>query len=303
MALRLLSLILPLVLLSPPVVAKVRFLELYTGLPNYEQTRPFAGKDKKAHAALSDLLGKARASGRSCPAGRANGPDDWSLDLQTNVCERDLFDEFRRVVTGLAPALNPNKLTVWLVDLDHDRTPEVLVGYVDFSSEKLARYPYLSLWWLKPAGQLHTAVYAGPFLHGDLQAVVPFGPTQNLDVVFVSHQSCLECEPVVFLTPIDFTARGDAKPYEFTYSEDHKKFSPTIEYELPGMGHTVDANVETRVPPVTPQGPHLLQLFNMEKGDDEWWEFTCADYRCDYKMYLKQPPPPFLKLWSMASKL
>ena len=81
---------------------------------------------------------------------------------------------------------------------------------------------------------------------------------------------------------------------------------PTIEYALPGHGHTIDAKVETRSLPASAKGPHLLQSFTMEQGEnrpDEWWTFTCKDFRCDYQMYAGQPPADFKKLWDKGRKL
>jgi hypothetical protein len=52
----------------------------------------------------------------------------------------------------------------------------------------------------------------------------------------------------------------------FTYDSDHKDYDETIEYELPGMGHSVEANVETRVPKsVTASVPDLIQVFRYSK--------------------------------------
>jgi hypothetical protein len=36
---------------------------------------------------------------------------------------------------------------------------------------------------------------------------------------------------------------------------------------------------------------------------DEWWTFTCKDFRCDYQMYAGQPPADFKKLWDKGRKL
>src|SRR5439155_23711767 len=90
------------------------------------------------------------------------------------------------------------------------------------------------------------------------------------------------------------------------YAKAHDGFDSTIEYALTGQGHTIDAKVETRSLPASAKGPHLLQSFTMEQGEnrpDEWWTFTCKDFRCDYQMYAGQPPADFKKLWDKGRKL
>ena len=52
----------------------------------------------------------------------------------------------------------------------------------------------------------------------------------------MKHDSYIECEPINYLTALDFDAGADARAYEFTYNEKHEGFNPTIEYELPGNG-------------------------------------------------------------------
>jgi hypothetical protein len=179
------------------------------------------------------------------------------------------------------------------------------VGHLDLSSELTVPYPFLNLWRLKIEADTYSVRHAGPFLSGRIRAVRDFGESVSRKVVFVQHVSCIECESTVYLTPIDFEAAKDARPYEFTYSEKHDSFDATLEYSLPGMGHTVDATVETRLIPPSAGGPHLLQHFHMlEKGTpDEWWTFTCKQYRCDYTLDKKSASPGFLLLWADARKL
>ena len=119
----------------------------------------------------------------------------------------------------------------------------------------------------------------------------------------MKHASCIECEPTLYLTALDFDAGDDTRAYNFTYNENHEGFNPTIQYDLPGMGHSVDAKVETRILPPSDNGPHLLQFFDMEEGPGEWWSFTCINYRCDYQMQLNKPTDDFIRLWNKAKKL
>ena len=121
----------------------------------------------------------------------------------------------------------------------------------------------------------------------------------------MQHVSSIECEPTTYITPIDFEAEGDAKPYEFTCADKHDSFDATLEYALPGMGHSVDASVETRLLPPSSDGPHVLQFFHMLEKDqaDEWWTFTCKGYPRDYTLEKSAASPAFLHLWGQARKL
>lgn len=124
----------------------------------------------------------------------------------------------------------------------------MIVGYIDISKDD-SKYPFQSLWRLNLVQGLYKAYYAGPFLNGTLHAIRPFGNTSNKKTVFVKHASCIECEPAIYLTALVFDAGNDARACEFAYNVKHEGFNPTIEYELPGMGHTVDAKVETLLLP------------------------------------------------------
>ena len=158
---------------------------------------------------------------------------------------------------------------------------------------------------MKKDGKTYRAVHVGPFLEGRLHVIKSFGPFRKDKTVFVKFSSCTECEPIVYLLAVNFGASKDGSPFEFTYSEDHKSWSPTIEYELPGMGHTVDADVETRIPPSDGSlGPHLIQKFTMKKdGTTEWWFFTCRGLKCDYKMTTGKLPELYKSHWDKGEKL
>ena len=144
-------------------------------------------------------------------------------------------------------------------------------------------------------------------MNGTIYNIRPFGTSNESKVIFVQHFSCIECEPTVYLTAVAFdSAAASANAFEFTYATSHDGFDATIEYALPGQGHSIDAKVETRTLPPSMKGPHLLQHFTMEEGQsgpDEWWAFTCKEYRCDYQMYTKEPPPDFRKLWGKGKRL
>ena len=100
----------------------------------------------------------------------------------------------------------------------------------------------------------------------------------------------------------DFLPRPNGAAFEFTYDGDHQTFKPRIEYVLPGMGHSVDAKVETRALPATAAGPHLMQQFRLEDGKAEWWVFRCEKFKCDYEMY-DELPGKYRQTWQRGRKL
>lgn len=295
--------------------AKIRYAvdEAYNSLPNYDKNTPFTKTDKTQHSKLEQALAHTKPSDKECKAGSVlvweapiypgdTSGKDWRVDLSTNICDSKKLVNLKKLLVGLAPTLSIDNMTAWLYDIDGDGKNDLIVGYIDVSKDQ-SKYPYLSLWRLKLEQGLYKPYYAGPFLNGTFHAIRPFASKSKNNTVFVKHASCIECEPTIFLTALDFNAGSDVRAYEFTYNEKHEGFNPTMEYELPGMGHTVDAKVETRTLPPSNTGPHLLQFFDMEEGPDEWWAFTCKNYKCDYQLYENAAPGNFKKLWDKARRL
>jgi hypothetical protein len=306
-------LIVPFLIFLVPIKADAfHFTELYKNLPDYEKNPPFTIEDKMLHAELRKSLSNISPYTKQCRAGSVlvwKAPiignergKDWRIDLWTNVCDLKKYKIVKGLIANLTLSLSPDNVTFWITDLDGDHEPDLIVGYIDISKGEL-KYPYLSLWRFKYSDGAYKALYAGPFLNGTFHAVRGFGTNPSKKAVFVKHLSCIECEPIVYLTAIDFEASDDAHAYEFTYSEKHEGFDPIIEYGLPGMGHTVDAEVETRPLPPSESGPHLLQFFDVEGGPKEWWAFTCKEYKCDYQLYKNEAPPNFRSLWKKAKRI
>ncbi len=298
-----------------PVDAEIRYAVqvALNSLPNYDKNTPFTEIDKAQHAELKQAIPEVKASNKDCKAGSvlvqkaplypgdASGRD-WRVDLSSNICDVVKLNNIRRLVVNLAPTLSIDNVTAWLFDVDGDQKKDLIVGYIDVSRDE-SKYPYLSLWRLKLERGVYKAYYAGPFLNGTIHAAHRFGNKPTKQTIFVKHASCIECEPTIFLTALDFDGGSDVRVYEFSYDEKHERYDSTIEYELPGMGHTVDAKVETRVLPPSETGPHLLQFFDMEEGPDEWWVFTCKDYKCDFQLYKSIAPNNFKQLWNKAKRL
>ena len=280
----------------------VRYKSYYKDLPDYEHSNLFTSSVPIAVAELRGALQAAPAESRTCQRGTVNGTVA-AHTLKSNVCEKVAYSKIASALAKLAPSLDPSRMTFRKVDLNKDGQPEVLVEYVDLVGDENVKDPYLSLWLVTLSDTRVSAIPAGPFLVGNLLATLPFGQRDHYTMVFVRHLSCTECHPWIYVTVVDFSRAPKGDAFRFTYSEDHKSFEPKIEYSLPGAGHSVDADVETRVMKPSEKGPHLLQRFALRDGNTEWWAFTCKDLQCDFDMSVGTVPPKFRPLWNAGKKL
>ena len=273
------------------------------GLPDYVHKSPF-----KANASVAEMLSRQLSlvvtSPKPCKVGDVAVADLGKTPLFTNICDKAQSDSLRKVISELAPDLTIATTTVWKAALGLGGEGDILVAHVDISTDENFHYPYLSLWRLGFKDGRVDAEFGGSFLAGEIQTIRPFGHEDRTNKVFVKHLSCIECEPWVYLTIVDFS-REKAIPVRFTYSEDHKDYDDTIEYELPGMGHSVDAKVETRIPQ-TESDPlvDMIQTFRYtEEKKTEWWLFSCKNGQCDYRMFTGALPQEYRSSWASADKL
>jgi len=287
--------------------SKIIFKQYYGGLPDYEKNSPFNILDTHPdlHNELRKILLQTRVSDRECKSGSINVPGLSSYELRSNICNKSDYERIKKIIGKLAPSLDEKKLTFWIYNIDKNNEPDLIVGFIDLSGDERVQDPYLSLWLLKNDKSKYHVVYAGPFLYGELQNVMFFGPDKNNKMIFIKHQSCTECEPWIYVTIVDFLKKSNGDVFTFTYSENHKEYNPTIEYILPGMGHSVDAEVETRIPvQIDKNGPHLIQHYVMEDKTEEWWVFTCKERKCDYEFFKKSLlPEKYWVLWQKSKKL
>jgi hypothetical protein len=273
------------------------------GLPDYVHKSPF-----KANGSVTEMLERqldvAVASPKPCKEGEVVVADLGKTPLFTNICDKSQSDAIRKLIPKLAPDLTFATTTAWKAATGPSGEDSLLVTHLDMSTTESFHYPYLSLWRITfKDGRVDTQ-FGGSFLAGEIHAIRPFGHEDKRNKVFVKHLSCLECEPWVYLTIVDFSKEA-AKPIGFTYAEDHKGFDDTIEYELPGMGHSVDAKVETRIPSSkVGRGADLIQRFSYtEEKKTEWWVFSCKDGQCDYRMFDGSLPQEYRSSWASANKL
>jgi hypothetical protein len=282
----------------------VIYFEPNRGLPDYPRKSPFT-----ANLSISETLWRqlteATASPAQCKVDEVEVPELGKTPLFSNLCDRAQSDALRKLVAELAPDLTFATTAVWKVAVTPNGESEPLITHVDISTDEHFHYPYLSIWRLElKNGQLN-AHFGGSFLSGQIHAIRPFGHENNAKKVFVKHLSCIECEPWVYLSVLDFSQQS-SRSLKFTYDLDHKDYDETIEYKLPGMGHSVDANVETRVPKKgdAVSLPDLMQVFRYtEEKKVEWWMFSCERGQCDYQMFNGVLPEKYRRLWALADKL
>lgn len=272
------------------------FKPYYEGLPDLDAHPPFAFLTSAEAETLRSLSRKARGDS-GCPKPAVSPKDVRELCGNT---QRALSDHLRTLSRGLPPGEFSH---TFLADLDLDGADDLLVQYDVEPKGETDRYAaFFAFVWTPGGYQVRSASW---FLEGALHAVAPFGPTPAKKV-FLRLLSCTECEPWVYLTVCDLTVGPSGVGFEFTYNEDGKdEYEPRIEYELPGMGHSIDAKVETRVPTDTgTRGPHLLQYYDVEDGEDEWWSFTCSGAKCTPTVIKgKGPPKAWRDHWRLARPL
>lgn len=279
------------------------YFEPNRGLPDYLHKSPFAAALNNSGSFMR-RLDEATVSPAPCKVGAVDVPDLGQMPLFSNLCDKAQSDALRKLVAELAPDMTFATTAVWKAAVTPKGGAEPIIAHVDISTDDHFHYPYLSIWRLEIKNAQLIAQFAGSFLSGQIHAIRPFGHENQANKVFVKHLSCLECEPWVYLSVLDFSQQS-ARSLEFTYDPDHKDYEETIEYELPGMGHSVEADVETRIPKGdTSSVPDLIQVFRYrEEKKTEWWLFSCQHGQCDYQLFNGALPGRYRGSWASADKL
>jgi hypothetical protein len=267
-----------------------------TGLPDLDKNPPFSSHSPAQAQELWELASKGKRIARSRSKGQSEAAGAREICGVT-------AQKGRKQLKGMAHGLPKGGFTcLWAVDLDGDGKPELLAEYDAVTPEAGDRYAaFFSFRWRDTDIETTSASW---FLEGSLHAVQAFGPTRTKKV-FVRHLSCTECEPWVYLTALDFLVPPNGSAFQFRYDlEDEESWGSGIEYVLPGMGHSIESKVETRLPyPRNPSSPHLLQYFQVEEGVDEWWSFSCRQLKCKPTLSAGKPPESFLSAWRTAKPL
>ena len=278
---------------APEAPSGLRFKAYYEDLPDLDKALPFAGKTAADTDALRTLISRERRLQMPCPA--AVGA--------VEMCG-EAAKEAHRLLNAMAHGLPLGKFSkLWLADLDGDNVDELIAQYDTAANTSSDRYAAFFIFHWKATQCVVTS--ASWFLEGSLHAIADFGPTTTKKA-FLRFASCTECHPWIYLLAFDPLVRPFGAAFDLSYDvhEAEDSWNPQIEYELPGMGHSIDAEVETRLPErPAPGGPHLLQYFKVEGGEDEWWSFTCMDQKCRPRVFKGTPPQPLLEQWKKAKRL
>ena len=172
--------------------------------------------------------------------------------------------------------------------------------FVFISSIDKEDHPYMVIYQFNfPLDNVVTQFY-GPFLNGVYHRI---NKVNDNDTLFIKYDSCMECHPWVYLQAIQFSAEKNiGVPLHFNYQLGEPYWSPRMEYELPGMGHSVGGTVETRV---TRTGPFsIIQKFSLYKDDKiEWWGFDCKSFRCKTDIRKNDLPKDWGNGWKTGKKI
>ena len=270
------------------------------------KSKPFSGRDLSKDRQLRSTL----TASKTRNVHRSKKVDQY-FSFRTNL-DSESSSKVKEIVCGMVPALKQGNLAFWKTDLEADGEPELIVEYdlpyrddpsIDFD------YHYLNVVVFRWNSENYDSYYAGPFLFGEIHDVTRFGSFAEKALI-IRHQSCFECEPLIYLSVfcLDKVAR-DLVPFEFDYSKDHTGHDITIEYSLPGMGHSIDASTDTRIPDDHGLGsPSLIQHYIMlncgakSHEPDEWWVFKCNGFRCDCEM-TDELPSKYTVAWTKAHRL
>jgi hypothetical protein len=284
--------------LPPRVTPGVRFKEYYQGLPDLDKDPPFAKQTPEQAAALRALVLRQQHKPEPCPTDQTPVPGPQEICGAAAAAAR-------AILQAMSHGLNAQHFShVWLADFDAGTERDLLVQYDKTTSEGPGPDRYAAFFFFQWEGQTYGVTAAAWFLEGSLHAVRPFGPSGSRKA-FLRFLSCTECHAWVYVTVLDPLVPPVGAAFEFSYNGGvPDSWGPEIEYELPGMGHSIEAKVETRLPErPTALGPHLLQHFAVEDGEDEWWSFTCRDLRCSPDVVKGKPPQSFLAHWKRAKRL
>ena len=229
-----------------------------------------------------------------------SNPCDISLkgihvSRKDNKCNQSESDSLGLFIKTKAPWIDISHLAYLKKIINEIPTLFIFISSIDKEQhEYMALYQFTFL-----PNEISTQFY-GPFLNGNYQAV---SKINGKDTLFIRHVSCAECHPWVYLEAIQFLSdKNTGVPLHFNYSFGEPSWSPYLEYELPGHGHSVEALVETRI---TSTGPYsIIQKFSLNKGTKtEWWGFNCDNFRCKTDLRKGDLPKDWVKEWKTGEPI
>jgi hypothetical protein len=285
-----------LLLVQGAVAGAVHFKELYVGLPDLSAQPVLADLGREKSARLRVLAAEARSEQACEPPTVADGV--------VAICG-DRADEASAILRSQVPTSRAGRLShLWSLRSKTHRVDTIVAEYDVEIGE--VRDRYTAFFVLRWQDSCYRVSFTDWFLEGSLQAVRTFGPSRRRNL-FVRFSSCTECCAWTYVAAVDLDGPPGTRParYRFSYASGTPgTFQPELEYVLPGRGHSIEAKVETRLPPrPAPNGIHVLQYFDLEDGADEWWAFRCKGWDCHPEVHVGEPPADFATAWKSASPL
>jgi len=290
-------------------------VDVYSGLPPYGQLFSLIQAPRTRQQELTDAIRHASISREGCATVAPLKDYEYS-DLHGNICNEADRATLTSLLTQATPFLDPTRLAFYKDDLDGDGAPDLLVGYVAIS--RTFPDPFFAFYFISFKHEQLVIRLNGPYLNGRWHAFAPFGPAPKGKTVFVRYQSCTSCHFGLYLETVNFQMSETGAPFLFgAYRSDKQKqkdirsFRSSIEYTLPGRGHSVDAEVETKIINRShPRNPSIIQKFTILKeeelkptGEVEWWLFSCQELQCPSNPILGKLPVAYAKLWKQGQKL
>tara|TARA_B100001245_G_scaffold222153_1_gene194052 strand:+ start:488 stop:1648 length:1161 start_codon:yes stop_codon:yes gene_type:complete len=236
-----------------------------------------------------------------------SNPCDISLkgthvSLKDNQCNQSESDSLGSFIKAKAPWIDISHLAYSKKRINGRPTLFVFMSSIDKED-----HPYMVIYQFTfPLDDIFIQFY-GPFLNGDYHGI---NKVNGNDTLFIKYESCMECHPWVYLQAIQFFSELPASislknigvPLHFNYSFGEPSWSPRMEYELPGMGHSVEGSVETRIARTGPFS--IIQKFTLSDGPKtEWWGFNCASFRCKTNLRKGDLPKDWIKGWRTGESM
>jgi hypothetical protein len=221
--------------------------------------------------------------------------NDKHVSLKGNKCNQPAADHLGLFIKTKVPWFEKSPLAYFKKRINEIPTLFIFTSSIDVEGDE-----YMALYQFTILRDDIAIQFYGPFLNGNYHAVTKIN---DKDTLFIKYQSCTECHPWVFMRAMQFNSQKNiGVPVHFNYSLGEPSWSPRMEYELPGRGHSVGALVETRV---TSAGPFsIIQKFSLTKGNKiEWWGFKCTTFRCKTDIRKGDLPKDWVKGWETGKNL
>lgn len=275
-------------------------------LPKLEKNIPFTITNE-AFEGLVETINKAESGSI-----RGGSNHDEKFRLSSNFKKNDL-EKIRSYFARKLKLDTRYEYSFWKIKRSTDGPNDLIVGAVflrtigtDAAGEVFSD-PYSYFWYLKQERDSYTVLSIDHVLKGDIVSTSRMQGRKNT-AFYIRSQSCTECHPWIYLAAFALEeSRPELMQWKFSYSNEKKKmdYVSELEYELPGLGHSVEAKVETRVIEQSfGTEPRIVQRFyEMDDGGEEWWDFKCVADKCDSVVRKGELPGYLRAAWESGKKL